>query len=54
MLGDRVMMQRMNGGMDACRRAWKRAVHQTHPEKTGSTEPFIRVTEAYKALMATC
>ena len=38
----------------ACRRAWKRAALQTHPDKTGSTEPFIRVTAAYKALMATC
>ncbi len=36
------------------RKAWKRAALQTHPDKTGRSEPFIRVTEAYKALMGTC
>ena len=36
------------------RKAWKKAALETHPDKTGTSEPFIRVTRAYTTLMAAC
>ena len=36
------------------RKAWKRAALETHPDKTGESEPFIRVSQAYTLLMGAC
>lgn len=36
-----------------CRKAWKKAALETHPDKTGTSEPFIQITNAYLTLMGT-
>ena len=36
------------------RKAWKRAALETHPDKTGQSEPFIRVSQAYTLLVGAC
>ena len=36
------------------RKAWKRAALETHPDKTGESEPFIRVSQAYTLLLGAC
>jgi hypothetical protein len=36
------------------RKAWKRAALEMHPDKTGESEPFIRISQAYTLLMGAC
>ena len=43
-----------DGRCGVSRKAWKKAALETHPDKTGTSEPFIRITKAYTTLMAAC